>query len=466
MVVFIRVPSWLGRQAAHPENVMAQLDIGYAIAMLARHGVVARMLDLEAEPLSHDQVQRRLARWKPRVLVIHAITPAVPHGLEIARRARANLPSLEQIVAVGQHATVLPDTLLGADSPVDVCIRGEYEEKVVEVVRERDPDPTGLAWRTEAGPAVDPTVLEVADLDALPMPAHNLFMRPQYKVFHPTGLIRRWRWGFLMASRGCPYACIYCSPTLRNSYGTQYRTRSTARVVEEMEHLRSLGATLIHFRDDIFSLDRARVVELCDELVRRRFDVRWTVQTRPDRVDRDLLARMRRAGCATVSFGVESGSPRILSALQKGSTVEQVRSAFADARAAGLFTVGFFMIGNPDETEDEIQQTHALLMEVRPDIIQVAFFTPYPGSPVFERALLDRHSPDQFSHYNFPINPSRVPDARLRAWQKKFYLDFILRSGFIGRYARHQIVPNLVNAEKFADFFRLGARALARRDGP
>lgn len=463
MVVFIRVPSWLGRRGAHPENVMAQLDIGYAMAALARQGVDARMLDLEAEPRSHAEILQLLSRWQPGTVVLHAITPAVPHALEIARQARERIGSIERVVAVGQHASVLPGTLLEPGSPVDLCIRGEYEEKIVEVVCDADVSPEGLARRDEEGVVIDPTVLEVHDLDALPMPTHELFMGPRYKVFHPTGVARRWRWGFLLSSRGCPYSCVYCSPTLRNSFGREVRLRSTAGVVEELEVLRDLGATVIHFRDDVFTYDRGRVLELCDALERRRFAVPWTAQTRPDRVDRNLLASMKRAGCASIYFGVESGSPRILERLRKGSTVEQVVAAFAAARDVGLYTVGFFMIGNPDETEDDIRQTHELLMKVRPDIIQVAYFTPYPGSAVFDAALLEDHPAEHFSHYNFPINPSAVPDDRLRQWQRRFYLDFIFRSGFIRRYVRHQALPNLINAEKFADFARLGVRALARR---
>ena len=464
-VVLIRVPSWLGRVGAHPENVMAQLDMGYAVAGLERAGVTAHMLDLEATGEGPEQAVARLAALRPQVLVLHAITPAVPAALDLARRARARIPSVKRILAVGQHASVLPETLLAHGSPVDTCIRGEYEEKIVGLVLGIDDDPTGLAFRKGSEIQVDPAVLEVQDLDALPLPAHRLFMKPQYKVFHPTGVVRRWRWGFLMSSRGCPYGCVYCSPTLRNSYGTRARARSSAGVVKELLHLRDLGATVIHFRDDIFTLDRQRVVDLCQAIIASGFDLKWTAQTRPDRVDLELLRLMKRAGCASIYFGVESGSPRILEALNKGSTVEQVEHAFAWAREAGLFTVGFFMLGNPGETERDIELTHGLLMRVRPDIIQVAFFTPYPGSPVFQPEDLEGKGLETFSHYNMPSNHSEVSDAALRRWQRRLYLDFIFRSGFIGRTLRHQALPGLVNLDKALDLLRLSAGTLLRGGG-
>jgi len=465
MVVFVRVPSWMGRTAAHPENVMAQLDIGYAISLLMRRGVDARLLDLEAERRQPEEVVRQLQRWRPEVLVLHAITPAIPSALSIARAARERVPSLRQVIAVGQHATVLPRTLLEPGSPVDLCIRGEYEERITEVIGHGTTSGKGLARRTAHGLEVDPTVLEVPDLDALPMPAQHLFVNARYKVFHPTGVKRRWRWGFILSSRGCPYRCLYCSPTLRNSYGRVPRARSAANVVQELLYLRALGATVVHFRDDIFTLDRERVVTLCESMIRHGFDLGWTAQTRADRVDRELLALMKRAGCVSVYFGVESGSPRVLRRIQKGATVAQVERAFDAARAVGLHTVGFFMLGNPEETEEEIQMTHHLLMRLKPDMIQVAFFTPYPGSPGFDPSMLSRYSLDMFSHYNHPINHSRVSDARLLWWQKKFYLDFIFRSGFLGRTLAHQTLPALMNLEKVADLFHLSLATLTRDRG-
>lgn len=467
MIAFIRVPSWLGRESAHPENVMAQLDIGYAVSILMRRGVDARMLDMEASGATADQVQETLIAWQPEVLVLHAATPAIPNALEIGRRARAGVSSLKKVLAVGQHATVLPETLLGEGSPVDACIRGEYELKLAELVCDEDPDLTGVALRGADGAdlVIDPTVLEIQDLDALPMPAHYLFARPEYKIFHPTGVSRRWRWGFLMTSRGCPYKCIYCSPTLRSSYGTGMRYRSPANVVDELLYLRAMGATVIHFRDDIFTMNRGRTAELCELMILRGFDLKWTAQTRPDRVDLELCKLMKRAGCASIYFGVESGSPRILEAIQKGSTVQIVEDAFACARQAGLFNVGFFMLGNPGETESDIRKTYDLMLRVRPDIIQVAFFTPYPGSPMFNPEMLSSHDLSSFSHYNFPFNHSDVSDDDLRRWQKKFYLDFIFKSGFIGRYLANQTVPSLVNLEKVLDLFQLSVKALTRKGG-
>jgi len=450
MITLIRIPSWWGRKAAHPENVMAPLDFGYAVAVLQRAGLRAEVLDVEASGDSYEQVCQTLARRPPDQVVLQTITPAVPGALRLARFIKDELPSVERIIAVGQHATVLPETLLSDGSPIDLCVRGEYEQKLLEVV-------------TASGPVqADDTVHLVEDLDALPMPAHHLFMSPRYRVFHPTGVRDRWRWGFVMSSRGCPYPCVYCSPTLRNSYGERFRFRSTDSVVEELSYLSILGCTLVHFKDDVFTLNRRRVMELCEAILSRGLKLSWTIQTRPDLLDAELLRLMKRAGCVTVGLGVESGSQRVLDRLGKKMKVEHVREAFALARQAGLLTVGFFMLGNPEEAEQDIAKTHRLMLQVAPDIIQVAFFTAYPGAAIFDEGLLSRFSFEQFSHYNFPMNYSAVDHERLRFWQRKLYLDFLLRTGFVPRYLRGQALPGLINIEKMAELASLGFRFLTR----
>ena len=458
----VRIPSWWGRRAAHPENVMAPVELGYAAALLMRAGQRVRVLDVEASGASPRRVLAALARLRPRQVVLQMITPAVRDALELAQKIRRRLPGVERIIAVGQHATVLPATLLGPDSGIDLCIRGEFEQKLCQVLTCQDYDETGLARRGSQGPQVDPTILQVDDLDALPLPAHQLFCSPRYRVFHPTGVRRRWRWGFVLTSRGCPYPCIYCSPSLRNSFGTRYRARSTRSVVQELDLLQQLGCTLIHFKDDVFTLDRQRVEALCEALLARGGRQPWTAQTRPDLVDGRLLRLMRRAGCVTLGMGVESGSQRVLDRLHKQLRVTQVPRAFASAREAGIRTVGFFMLGNPGETEEDLQKTHRLMLQVAPDIIQVAFFTAYPGAPVFSDELLQQLPPEPFSHYNAPMNHSRICAERLRGWQRRFYLDLICKTGFVPRYLWHQTLPSLINLEQFAGFARLSLRFLTR----
>jgi len=142
--------------------------------------------------------------------------------------------------------------------------------------------------------------------------------------------------------------------------------------------------------------------------------------------------------------------------------VQDARNAFRWARQVGIRTVGFFLLGSPQETEQDILATHALMRELRPNMIQVAFFTPYPGAPVHE-SVRERHlEPQAFSHYNRLINLSQVSDEALRSWQRKLYWDFLMNRRFIAEYLRFETIPALVNLDQFLPFLRLSAKFLTR----
>ena len=471
-VLIVRVASWAEIEKAHPENVMAPIKLGYAVSMLEERGHHVTLIDGETGAYARDDVIRTLRTMRPDVVVLHGITTGVPQIVRLGHSVREMLPEA-LVVASGQHATARPDDFLYDGSPFHACPLYEYEEVIADLVEGWSrgdlrsvhgaalPDGEGGWFKTEARPLRE-------DLDSLPYPRHELFMRDEYQVFHPTDVTSRRRWGFLMASRGCPYPCLYCSPTLRNSYGRKMRYRSAANIVGEMELLVRLGATVLHFKDDIFTVNRAHVMGLCEEIGRRGLKVSWTVQTRADCVDVELLKAMRGAGCCTVSFGIESGSQRILEVLRKRETVQDALDAARAAREAGLLMVNFYLLGNPTETLEDMQATLDLAKQLDPDLLQVGFFTPYPGSPYYQETFESQggdYSPDEFSHYNNIINLSDVPADELKGFQKRFYREMIFRPAFLVRFARNRLRGlhnNLIHELRFA---RLSARFLLKSLG-
>ncbi len=468
-VLIVRVASWAEIRKAHPENIMAPIKLGYAVALLERRGHRVTFIDGETGSYRREDVLMTMRTMRPDVVVLHGITTAVPSLQRMGRLTREILPDA-LIVASGQHATAAPSDYLYDGSPFQACPQHEYEESISDLVEAWSigeaelknvpglalPDGEGGYYRTPGRELRD-------DLDTLPYPRHELFMRPEYQVFHPTDVTEKRRWGFLMSSRGCPYPCLYCSPTLRNSYGRKMRYRSADSVVGEMEYLVRLGCTVLHFKDDIFTVNRDRVMALCAEIKRRKLQVSWTVQTRADCVDYELLSEMRSAGCCTVSFGIESGSPRILEVLRKKESVQDSIDAAAAARKAGLFLVNFYLLGNPTETMADMQMTLDLAKRLDPDLLQVGFFTPYPGSPYYEEVFKSEDhtlAPNEFSHYNKIINLSEVPTPELRTFQKKFYREMIFRPRFATRFVRNRLRGLSANLGHELRFFQLSAKFL------
>ncbi|MGQ9665773.1 MAG: B12-binding domain-containing radical SAM protein, partial [Anaerolineae bacterium] len=243
-------------------------------------------------------------------------------------------------------------------------------------------------YRSEAGEVVhNPNRPLRKDLDSIPWPAYDLFKIERYTNLQPLtdGLDPHARAYTLLTSRGCPYQCIYCSKPIT---GHTWRPRQPAEVVREWAYLvRELGATEIGVTDDVWNLDVERAKEICRLLIREKLNhVPWiTIHgMRAPQTDLELFQLMKAAGCKRVGFGVESGSQRVLDFIKKKQTIEEVRQAFANARAAGLETMGFFIFGLPTETEETMDETIKLALELDPDLGNFMIAAPYPGTELYE----------------------------------------------------------------------------------
>ncbi len=426
-VALVRLASWLELQAHHPENVMAPIELAYAAGLLEERGIPWSLIDTELGRYDLDSLLRQLEAERPRLIAVQGISSVAPLMLQLAEALRQRLPEAF-LLAVGQHASVEPVSLLGPGA-YHACAVREYEETVVELATTLPSgDPASVPGLLLAGepPAASPERPLRRDLDTLPFPAHHALRDRGYRVYHPVRRVRR--------IRGCPYPCTYCSPTLRNSYGTAYRHRSPENVLAEVELLRSLGFTVLHFKDDVFSLDREHTLALCDALASQRRPLPFTVQTRVDHVDAELFRAMRRAGCTTVSFGIESGSQAIVDRLRKGTTVEQARAAFRQSREAGLLRVGFFLLGSPGETAQSIETTKRFILSLDLDFIQVAPIFMLPGSPLYieyvERTGDDfwrQHSLDLQPLKELPYLDTELTTADLKAAAMDIYRSFYFR---------------------------------------
>ncbi len=181
-----------------------------------------------------------------------------------------------------------------------------------------------------------------------------------------------------------------CVLLRRRSLGKQYTSFSAARIVSDIEHLvERYGAKGIYFREDNFTLDRKRVVEFCKLLMERHIDIRWACESRVDSLDRELLELMHKAGARGFYFGVESGSQRILDELHKGITVDQIRTSFRLCNEIGFKTAASIVVGLPQETEEDLAATDALLSEIKPTMTWQNVFVGIPSSKLY-RHVIDR----------------------------------------------------------------------------
>ena len=194
----------------------------------------------------------------------------------------------------------------------------------------------------------------IEDLNALPYLNWERSEIDKYPYIYPLRYNKRIMSGYISTSRGCPHACTFCSPTIRKSFGTRLRLRSPERIGEDIERLTKQGVNVISFEDDDFTLNKEHVTAVCNEILKRKLDIRWGCHARVDEVEPEILAIMKKAGCALLLFGIESGSQRVVNVLHKASAKsgweQKAQQAIHDVRKAGIASCAMFIVGCPTET--------------------------------------------------------------------------------------------------------------------
>lgn len=377
--------------------------LAYAAALLKKAGHQVSVVDGVTLDLSHDEFLARVKSKAPDVYVFEPMNVALDHDLQTVRRLRESLPQLCTI-AVGPLIAGLADQVLAPDSPIPYVIQGEYELALRDLVASlaagrRDHTLAGLAFRegdriikNGFTPLIDP-------LDLLAPPARELFpddeqpstewYMDQLSQYHPVVQMH--------ASRRCPYHCYFCLWNQVFYRRGKYRMHSPLRVVDEMEQaVRDWGAHEIYFDDDDFTISKKQVQAICDELIRRRLNVKWSCQGDAINLDEETLRKMAQAGCIGLKFGVESADERVMSRIKKPVQLEKVRALCDFCARNGIRTHGTFSFGLLNETRESMAKTLAFACSLDMDSAQFSIATPYPGTEFFEQAAshLDVHNPE------------------------------------------------------------------------
>ena len=422
------------------------LGLAMVAAVLEKNGYLVKILDLPVSGFSENSLSTIIRQEKPDVVGVTAMTPTINSAASIVERVK-ECDSNITVVLGGAHATILPEETLKSIPEIDVIVRGEGEQTTLELVKvlEKNPDSLnqvlGITCRERGSVRSNPLGPPVSDLDTLPFPAFHLLPIGKYRLHPPFG--RRTPVMPIITSRGCPYRCIFCSKAV---FGKKYRSNSPVYIVNEVLFLmENFGVKEVKFYDDVFTLDKKRVVALCMQLKERGIDIPWSCETRVNVVDSDLLGVMKDAGCYMIEYGVESGNQRVLNSLKKDITLEQTIKAFELTRKAGIETVAYFMIGSPQETSETIQETVEFAKKLDSDFVQFSIATPYPGTELYSLALEDGQVPEKWDEYvyadlksvdNPGFGTKTLSREELRAWNKKAYKAFYLRWRYVWKRLR------------------------------
>ena len=361
------------------ETPSPPLGLAFLAGALERAGCTVRIMDCVVFPYSDRWLADLMADFRPCLVGATAVTMTVDHALMILDRVKTIDPTVTTVIG-GPHATFDAKAVLASAGSVDVVACGEGEATVVALARAveaRTPlgAVPGIVFR-DGGRMVATPRPPLADLDRLAPPSRHRIPLGRYRALGlPVSMT---------TSRGCPFKCIFCVG--RKMVGARVRYRDPSAVVDEMTELSRLGFHQINLADDLFTANRDHCIAVCDEIVRRSLSVSWTSFARVDTVSRDVLAAMRRAGCTTISFGVESGSPEMLTRIRKGITCDQVVRAARLCLECGISPHASFILGLPGETRRSLEETLAFGERLAAMGVNHGFhiLAPFPGTDVRE----------------------------------------------------------------------------------
>lgn len=420
-----------------------QPPVGLALiaAVLERAGYPVTILDANALGLEAEKVATQVT--DVNIVGLTAMTPTVGSAISVARHLKQSNPDLT-IVLGGTHATLLPEETLAAAPEIDVIVRGEGEETIIELLQAlENKQPLsgvpGISYRMDNRVISTENRLAMIDMDSLPFLAYHLLPWHKYKPHPPHG--RALPFAAVVTSRGCPYHCAYCSKPI---FGSKFRAQSPERVIKEITYLgEKFGVKEIAFYDDVFTLDKKRAYAIADGIIKEGLKFHWTCETRVNLVDKELLRHIKRAGCYAIAYGVESASPEILDILSKGITLEQVEKAIHISREVGLQTIGYFMIGSPGETSETITNTIQFAKKLRLDFAQFAVTIPFPGTELYDLYLASggEHIPWEnfiYAGASQQVTPikSQLSSADLQYWARRAYREFYLRPAYLWQRLR------------------------------
>lgn len=412
------------------------LGLAYVAAALRRAGFAeVAVLDCVAEGLDEARLKARIAAFKPGIAGITATTFTLPDVLWTAALVKS-VDSSVHVTVGGPHTSVYPvETVSQCD--VDTVVVGEGEATFPELALrlEKGLSPEGVAgvhYKKDGVPAANPPRDPVADLDALPFPARDLLPLDKYYSIHGE----KRRMTTAMSTRGCPFNCTFCY----HAFGRRIRYRSPENIVEEVREIAAGGITEVFFFDDIFTVSQDFVLRFCELMKKADTGVVWEIRARVDTVTEPMLKALSEAGCRRISYGVESGTERVLKVLNKGITLEQARRAFALSKAYGFTTYADFMIGAPTETKEEILETIAFARSLKADYAQFSAIIPYPNTELYRAGLRNgTYGTDVWREFAASPSPDFVPPVasdtltfeELSSLLDTAYRRFYLTPGFV-----------------------------------
>ncbi len=407
------------------------LGLTYIAAVLRQNNIEVKILDAAALNLENAQIERYVGKFQPDVIGITASTNTIVLAYEIAEIVKK--PEIKVVVG-GPHTSILPEQTLEECKSIDIAVKGEGEYVILEIAQGKElSEIDGITYRKDNEIIKNKDRVLIENLDELPFPARDLLPLDKYESVG----IRRYPFATMITSRGCPYSCNFC--VNYTVLGKRFRYRSVKNIMQEIDELvNKYHIREIDIIDDNFTVIPERAEKICDELIKRKYDLIWKLGNgiRADRVNERLLMKMKKSGCYLVAFGIESGNEEILKGINKGESLQQIVQAIRWAKKYGMETEGFFILGNLGDNEKTMQQTIDFAKKLDLDIAQFQVFIPIPGSSyeqiIKKEGKIFAKSWKDYNAFGKPIfQHGKLTPELMEKMQKKAYKEYYFRPRMI-----------------------------------
>lgn len=421
--------------------------LAYVASILERAGHKVTLIDANVLKLSKEETLRQVLDFKPDMLGFRIDTYNFQETLEWIKylKERTRLP----VITGGINITNYPlESLLHPE--IDYGIIGEAIESLPKFLQvlEKDKDFStveGLLWRRNGEIKINPPKSNLVAFDTYPFPARHLLPNEKYHSF----VSQRKNFTVMLTSTGCPFKCKFCIIGRLS-----YRERSAENVLAEIEqcyydyHIRE-----IDIFDATFFINKKRSFKICEGIYRRKLDIEWTCRSRADLLDEEILSEASRAGCREINLGIESAVPEILQGINKQIKVEEVKNAVKLCNKYGIRVLGFFMFGNPGETEESLKKTIDFMKELNIDFVQICRTVAKPNTDL-DDLLIKETGRDYWREFvlgkvgeeRLPMPWTELNQREIEKYLKLAYYSFFFRPKYIWR--------RIVQLKSFSELWR------------
>lgn len=383
-------------------------------------------------------VKRELKRFYPDIVGITSVTPSIPQAYAVAKVAKEIRDDCVVLIG-GPHATFLPRQTLEECEYIDIIVKGEGEMTVKDLMKtiergEKLDRVKGISFRKENRIIDNEPIPLIKNVDEIPFPSRDFLPMNRY-------LFNGVKYTTMLTSRGCPFVCSFCSSS--RLFKGYWRGRSPENVLEEIKSIyEEYKIKNIEFIDDTFTLDQKRAERICDGIIKQGWDISWGASSRVDTLSKELVEKMKKAGCWILFLGIESGSQKILDAIGKRITIEQVKKAVRIAKDAGIQVLGSFIIGFLQDTLETIKETINFAKRLNLDYAEFSILTPYPGTVIYDYALKNKllltNDWSKYTAIEPIIKIKGVSEKQIKALLKKAYISFYLRPRIILKWLKNK----------------------------